>query len=71
MAENHTFSVARLRTLIHASGLSVSEVAKRLEVTRATVYNLLNGTHTDPAFSLVQKIADLFGVTTDSLRSTS
>jgi transcriptional regulator with XRE-family HTH domain len=59
---------ARLRELIDASGLSVSEVARRLNVTRATVYNLLNGTHTDPAFSLVQRIADVFGVTTDSLR---
>lgn len=58
---------ARLRALIDGAGYSVTEAAKRLGVSRATVYNLLNGTHA-PDWRLVQKIADLFGVTTDSLR---
>lgn len=61
---------ARLRQLIDAAGLSVSEVARRLETTRATVYNLLNGAH-QPTWDTVQRCADLFGVTTDSLRDAS
>lgn len=58
---------ARLRALIDAAGVSVSEAARRIGVTRATVYNLLNGT-TSPTWEVVQRVADAFGVTTDSLR---
>lgn len=62
---------ARLRELIAASGRDLNAIAKDLGVSRQAVYNLLNGTTTDPAWSLVQKIAAVFEVTTDSLRSTS
>jgi transcriptional regulator with XRE-family HTH domain len=61
---------ARLRELIDGAGLSVSEVARRLDVTRATIYNLLNGTHA-PTWELVQRIATTFGVPTDTLRDQS
>lgn len=58
---------ARFRALVDAAGWSVQEVANRLQTSRTTVYNLLNGTHA-PDWPLVQRIADMFGVTTDSLR---
>lgn len=58
---------AKLRALIAGAGLSVSEVARRLGVKRATVYHLLAGKHV-PSWPVVQRVADLFGVSTDSLR---
>ncbi len=67
MAESRPFP-ARLRALMDAAGVSVSQLARDIGTTRATVYNLLNGTHPIRDWALVQRIADRFGVTTDSLR---
>ncbi len=59
---------ARLRALMAAAGWGVSETARRCGTSRATVYNLLNGDHPITDWPLVRRIADAFGVTTDSLR---
>lgn len=67
MSAKPTFGTI-LRRELDRAGISVADFAKRVEVKRATIYNLLNDTH-GPSFALVDRIATALGVPTDTFRA--
>jgi len=57
---------ARVRRLREAKGWSARELARRIGVAQMTVAKLEAGS--DPAWSIVQRLAEAFGVSTEDLR---
>lgn len=56
-----------LRRELDRAGVSVSELARRCDVSRAAIYNLLNDSY-GPSLDLAGRIADALGVSVDLLR---
>ena len=52
-----------LKALIEVQGLSVYRVAEIAKVDPKTVYNMLKGSF-DPRLSIIEKLANVFGMTT-------
>ena len=57
----------RLHALRTASNQSLQSVANQLEISKAHVWELEKGLSKNPSFTLVQKIANHFGVSIDVL----
>lgn len=57
----------RLKALRETAGLSVAQLAKATDISRAALYNLENG-DSRPTWDVVQSLAKALGVPTDTFR---
>lgn len=57
-----------LQKLIQSNGLSVSELARHVNLPQPTIQRITSGTYKQPRTSTLQPIADYFGVTVSQLR---
>lgn len=57
-----------LRELLSSKGLSVSELARLINVPQPTVQRIVSGTHTRPHVKTIHTIANYFGITERQLR---
>ena len=62
------FNKEKLRVFLDDNAISQSELARRLGVTEGTVRHILVGIK-QPSFYMACALADLMGVTLDSLRT--
>lgn len=60
----------RIKALREQAGLSVADLADRVGLSRQQVYNLEADVH-KPSWDVVQRVADVFGVSTETFRQTA
>lgn len=68
MTTGKTFA-AKLTRLREEAGFTVAEAAKEIGMSRAALYNLENGTSLSADWVTIQNLADLYGVSTEDLRT--
>lgn len=60
--------IERIKRLMESKGLSQAELARRAEIDKSTLSNILSGTRTAPTVETLRRLAGALGTTIEHLR---